>query len=81
LLKILDEPDMADPKTLEAFLPLIRDSFSYHPIISVQVNQEPKVTLFLLKNLKESIHDAQTERDIEETIKFVNEKTGIRYSA
>jgi hypothetical protein len=75
LLKILDEQDLTNPKTVEAFLPLIRQSFSYPDIISPAVNKKPNVTLFLLKYLRRSISDAKTLEDIEETMRFVHERT------
>lgn len=76
LLKILDGRELTDPKTVQAFLPLIRQSFSYPDIISPAVNREPKVTLFLLKYLRLNVTDIQTGRDIEETITFIVQRTG-----
>jgi hypothetical protein len=75
LLKILDEQDLTNPKTVEAFLPLIRQSFSYPDIISPAINKKPKVTRFLLKYLQHSISDAKTLQDIKEAVRFVDEKT------
>jgi len=75
LLKILDEEDFRNPKTVESFLPLIRQSFSYPPIVSVDVNKKPKVTMFLLRHLEQNVSDAQTRRDIQETIQYVEHQT------
>ena len=75
LLKILEERDLRNPKTIEGCLSLIRDSFSYPPIISIKVNRKPKVTMFILDYMRRSVSDAETLADIQETIRFVNHKT------
>src|SRR5215831_9079329 len=75
LLKILSEQDLRNPKTVDAFLPLIRQSFSHPDIISPPINKKPQVTLFLLKYLQRSISDAKTLQEIKETIRFVDEET------
>jgi len=75
LLKTLDERDLLNTKTVEACLQLIHDSFSYLPIVSLDVNREPKVTMFLLNHLKRNVSDTQTHRDIEETIQYVKHQT------
>jgi hypothetical protein len=75
LLKILEDHDLKDPKTIQACLPLIHDSFSFPPIISMRVNKKPKVTLFLLRHMQQSISDAQTQRDIQETMDYVQRQT------
>jgi hypothetical protein len=56
-------------------LPIIRQSFSDPEHISVDLDKKPSITLFLLKYLKQNVSDAQANRDIEETIKFVEEQT------
>jgi hypothetical protein len=61
LLRILDEQELVDPKTVQTFLPLIRDSFSYPPIIALQVDKKPKVTLFLLKYLDQTFSTRKPE--------------------
>ncbi len=71
LLKILDERDLVDPKTVQTFLPLIRESFSYPPIIALGVNKQPKVTVFLLKYLDQNVFDTQTRREVRDTIQYV----------
>jgi hypothetical protein len=75
LLKIFNEAELEDPHIVEVFLPIIRDSFSQPQLISVDIDKKPMITLFLLKQLKRNIADAQTQGDIDETIKFVHEKT------
>lgn len=76
LLKILEQQDLTKPSTVESFLPLIRDAFSFPSIISVEANKKPKVTLFLLKYLEQNVSSQQARRDIQQTIKFVKDKTG-----
>ncbi len=74
LLKIVDEKDLSNTKTVEACLQLIQDSFSYPPIISVGVNREPKVTMFLLNYLQRNVSDMQMQRNIQETIQYVKQQ-------
>jgi hypothetical protein len=82
IVKLLSEGDLSNPQIVESFLPVIRQSFSYPQLISVDVDKRPKVTLFLLKYLEQqNIPDAQTQRDIEETIKFVKDKTTVQATA
>jgi len=75
LLKILDEQDLTNPSIVEALLPLIRESFSYPSIISIDVNKKPSVTLFLLAYLQRNVTDSRTRQDIQQTIDFVKQKT------
>jgi len=75
LLKIMEEQNFTDPKTVEASLSLIRLSFSYPQIISLEADKKPKVTLFLLKHLDQNVFDSQTKRDIQETIQYVERQT------
>jgi hypothetical protein len=75
LLKIVDEKDMTDTKIVEGILQVIRDSFSYPPIISLGVNKKPKVTMFLLNYLQHNVSDTQTQRDIQEAIEYVKHQT------
>ena len=74
LLKIVDEKDLSNTKTVEACLQLIQDSFSYPPIISVGVNRDPKVTMFLLNYLERNVSDMQMQRNIQETIQYVKQQ-------
>ncbi len=75
LLKIMDEQDLTDPKIVEASLSLIRLSFSYPKIISLEVDKKPKVTLFLLKHMDRNAFDTQTRQHIQETIQYVEHQT------
>lgn len=75
LLKSLNEEELVDPHTVKIFLAVIRDSFSEPQLIAVDIDKKPKVTLFLLKYLQRNISDGQTLQDIDDTIRFINEKT------
>src|SRR5260370_23293073 len=74
LLKTFSDAELSNPQIVKSFLPLIQQSFSEPGAISMDIDKKPRVTLFLLKYLERNISDAQTQRDIQETIKFVQEK-------
>lgn len=71
ILKVTDESSIAEPKMVEAFLPLIHHAFSYPPLISVPANRDPKVTLFLLGHLQKDLVEVQTKQHIQETMEYV----------
>jgi hypothetical protein len=75
LLKIFTDDELSNPQVVRSFLPLIKQSFSQPEAISIDVDKKPRVALFLLKLLEVNISDSQTQREIQETIKFVEEKT------
>jgi len=75
LLKLLDDQALTDPKTLQGFLPIIRDAFNQPQFIVVDIDKQPKVTLFLLSRLQRDVVDFETQREIQETINFVKGKT------
>jgi hypothetical protein len=75
LLKDLSDADLIDRQKIEKFLPIIRDCFSQPQLIDVEMDQQPKVTLFLLKYVRQSVYDPQVKRDLDETIRFVTDKT------
>jgi hypothetical protein len=76
LIKILDDRQIAEPKTVEIFLPLIRQSFSYPSLISLEVNKTPRVTMLLLTYLERVVSEPNLQRNIEQTAEFVKQKTG-----
>src|SRR5882762_1005632 len=77
LLKIFTDDELSNPQTVRSFLPLIQQSFSQPEAISMDIDKKPRVALFLLKYLQRTISDIQTQRDIQETIKFVQEKAAL----
>jgi hypothetical protein len=76
LLKILEGSDLKNPEKVRDLLPIVRDSFSQPQFISIEADRKPKVTLFLLDHLRQNIADAQVQREIEQTMEFVKERTG-----
>ena len=74
LLKIFTDNELSTPEIVRSFLPLIRQSFSQPEAISMDIDKKPRVALFLLNYLQRNISDTQTQRHIEETIKFLQEK-------
>lgn len=74
LLKIFDERALTEERNVEAILNLIQQAFSSPKLISVEEDKKPKVTMFLLKYLQRSVSGSKTQRDIEETISFINGK-------
>jgi hypothetical protein len=75
LTKIYGEAELLDPKTVTSMLPIIKQSFSQPQFISDDIDRKPNITLILLRYLQQNVPDAQVQRDIEETIRFVREKT------
>jgi hypothetical protein len=79
LLKIFTEAELSDPKTAAGFLPVIQQSFSQPQFISTDADNKPSMTIILLKYLQQNVSDVQTQRSIEgsieDTIKYVAEKT------
>ena len=74
LLKIFTDVELSTPEIVRSFLPLIQQSFSQPEAISMDIDKKPRVALFLLNYLQRNISDTQTQRHIEETIKFLQEK-------
>jgi hypothetical protein len=76
LLKALSDRELSDPHTIEVYLPIIRGAFSEPQLVTTDIDKKPSVTLFLLKHLQKSVSNSQTRQQIEETIRFVEAKTG-----
>jgi len=75
LLKHLSESELLDPNKVEEYLPIIQDSFSQPQFIEVEIDKQPKVTMFLLKYVRRGILDSRVQQDIDNAIRFVEEKT------
>jgi hypothetical protein len=75
LLKDLSDADLVDPQKVEEFLPVIRDCFSQPQQIELDIDKKPRITLFLLRYVRQAVHDPQVQRDLDETIRFVIDKT------
>src|SRR6266404_194585 len=74
LLKIFTDVELSTPEIVRSFLLLIQQSFSQPEAISMDIDKKLRVALFLLNYLQRNISDTQTQRHIEETIKFLQEK-------
>jgi hypothetical protein len=75
LLKILGDQDLEDPATVMDFLPIIRTSFSTPQFISIESDRKPRVTLFLLQHLEQTVHDPAVRQEIRQTAEFVKSKS------
>jgi len=74
LLKVVDERDLIKPELRRIFLSIIRDSFDQPQLILIGDDKKPKVTFFLLSYLLQNVSDAQSQREIRETMEFVRAK-------
>jgi hypothetical protein len=74
ILKVLSEAELYDPHTVTTFLPMIRQAFSEPRFITISIDKQPTVTLFLLKNVEQRVEDARLRKQIEETIQNVKVK-------
>ena len=75
LLKDLSEAELLDRNKVEEYLPIIQESFSQPQFIEVEIDKQPKVTMFLLKYVRQGVLDARVQQDVDNTIRFVEEKT------
>jgi hypothetical protein len=74
LLKVLDTSDLTNPSTIRSYLPIIRQAFDQPQLITVQSDKKPRVTLFFLETLLQTVGDDKTEQDLREAIAFVKAK-------
>jgi hypothetical protein len=72
LLKLLNDQDLTNPETVKSFLSIIRDAFDQPQNIAIDVDRQPRVTLFLLNYLRLNVSDSEALRDIQQTIDFVS---------
>lgn len=75
LLKDLSEAELLDRNKVEEYLPIIQESFSQPQFIEVEIDKRPKVTMFLLKYVRQGVLDARVQQDVDNTMRFVEEKT------
>ena len=75
ILKIVGEPNLTDPKTVKAILLTINSAFFSPQRIAIAEDRNPRVTLFLLKYLKQNVRDAELQQDVLKTMKFVETQT------
>lgn len=77
LIKIYSVDELSKPETVRSFLPVIQEAFSNPPAITQETDKKPSVTLILLKYLRGSITDVQTQQSIDNTIKSVQGMSAI----
>lgn len=75
LIKILDQQEILDPKTLPVVMAMIREAFSNPSLISIEENKKPQITLMLLDQLRSKLRDQQMNAEIDETVSFVKGHT------
>ena len=75
ILKILELADLKDAQKARSCLPIIRDAFTQPELISLEVDRDPKVTLFLLNYFRTEISDPQLQVEVGKTVEFVKQKT------
>jgi len=76
ILKLVDRHDLADPKTAIVVLSMINNAFAHPDKISIHLDREPRVTMFLLDYLLETIKDSEVQSKIRWTIQYVKQQTG-----
>jgi hypothetical protein len=79
LLKILDDSELANLEKIRMILPIIRQAFSHPELINIQVDKDPKVTEFLLKDLQRDISDPTVRSQIGQTLEYVRKQTSTAH--
>jgi hypothetical protein len=75
LIKILDDKELTNPRTVQGFLPIIREGFAQPKLISRGEDLTPKITLLLLNHLRQNVIDAETQNEIQEGVEFIRRQT------
>jgi hypothetical protein len=75
LPKIYSDRNIAKPKNVRIFLPVIKTAFLHPDLISDPEDRSPTVTLGFLRNLESTAKESALKREISETIAFVLDKT------
>jgi hypothetical protein len=58
------------------YLPLIQTAFDELKFIAIEANKKKQVTLFLLAYLQQHISDTRVQRQIQQTLEIVRQRTG-----
>jgi hypothetical protein len=74
LLKGFSKEQLAEPGTVKAILPIVREAFAHPELISITDDTRPRVTVFLLEYLRSNSRDSQTEQEITKTIHFITHR-------
>jgi hypothetical protein len=78
LVKVLPAKELSDPQRIKTILPLIRSAFEVPHLVRIEVDRDPKLTLFLLSYFHEHVKDAKLRASIQETRSFVLARTGAK---
>ncbi len=76
ILKLVDRHDLTDPTTVVVILSMINNAFAHPDTISISSDREPKVTMFLLDYLLETVKGSEVQSKIRWTIQYVKQQTG-----
>ena len=74
LLKVLSDHQLSDGETVHTFLPIVRGAFDQPQLIVNDADRTPSVTFFLLRHIRQEIHDSQIQSEIDETMRFVSDR-------
>jgi hypothetical protein len=78
LLKLYTEQELLEPTRLARALKVIRVAFSSPCNTTISLDKIPKVTVFMLQDLQRQAKDEDAKRQILETIKYVQEASGVK---
>jgi hypothetical protein len=71
LIKILAPSELKNPERIAEYMPVIRAAFAQPDAIALEVNKDPKVTLFLLGWVRQNVSDPAAQQLTQETEEFV----------
>jgi hypothetical protein len=75
LIKLLDDEDLKHSEKVIRVLQIIRHSFLYPKMITMEDDRRPKFTLIFLEHLDAVLQDPALKREVSEVRKFVTEQT------
>jgi hypothetical protein len=79
-LKIHNEEGLSDPSQVRTLLPLVRAAFGYPKLISIPSDQQPRITVVLLRYLLTQVKDSRIRQQIRDTLAFVQAQTAMPQS-
>ena len=75
ILKLVDRQDLSERKTVVVVLAMINNAFAHPDQISINLDREPRVTMFLLDYLLETVKESEVQSRIRWTIQYVKQQT------
>lgn len=79
-LKIQNEEGLRHPSQVRALLSLVRTAFAYPKLISIPSDQQPRITVVLLRYLLTQVKDQSIRHQIRDTLTFVQAQTSVPLS-